>query len=171
MALATSKHVHHKIDIHANQYIVLCIDVCHRDWEVSLEGCACELKAGSDRAMRRISRAANSALLSGSVIEVHAMQLNALLRDSHPPVLLYIWAPWCPPCRTMGPEIEQAADALKGLVVVARLNAAADSQVLTAWHIASVPTLLLYASDGMERARFLGALTANRIVDWALEQL
>lgn len=99
-------------------------------------------------------------------VEVSAAELNALLRDTDKPVLVYIWAPWCPPCKTMTPDIAKAAALLKDEVTVVKLDAASESQALTAFNIATVPSLLLFSQDGRENARTLGSLNILQIVDW-----
>lgn len=100
--------------------------------------------------------------------DVSAPELNALLRTADKPVLAYIWAPFCPPCQTMAPEIAKAAALLGEQAIVVKLSAAAESQALTSFNIAAVPSLVLFSSEGEERARTLGALPAQQVVDWVL---
>ena len=46
----------------------------------------------------------------GKVEELDATAFNRLARSSNVPILLYIGAPWCPPCTTMEPAVEKAAE-------------------------------------------------------------
>ncbi|HGM6729073.1 TPA: thioredoxin family protein [Stenotrophomonas maltophilia] len=101
-------------------------------------------------------------LKTGKVHEVDAAAFNKMVREPSLPILLYIWAPWCPPCLPMGPEYEKAAAACTDVLFL-KVNAATDSQLLTALNIASVPTLVLNDSNGVQVARFTGALTAPQI--------
>lgn len=98
--------------------------------------------------------------------EISAMELNALLRNTGKPVLVYIWAAWCPPCKTMSPQIAKAEALLDGAVAVVKLNAAADPQALTALNIVTVPSLILFNEHGEESRRTLGMLLAHRVVSW-----
>ena len=106
------------------------------------------------------------ALVSASPADLSASELNALLRASDKPVLAYVWAPWCPPCKTMEPEIAKAAALLEGEAVVVKLNAVTESQALTGFNLSAVPALLLFARDGQERDRRIGAFPAQQIADW-----
>lgn len=95
-----------------------------------------------------------------------ASELNALLRETATPVLVYIWAPWCPPCKTMSPAMDEVARHFGESLRIVKLNAADDSQALSAFGIAAVPALLLFATDGAEQARLLGSLTGRAVIDW-----
>ena len=101
---------------------------------------------------------------------VSASELNAMLRQASTPILVYVWAPWCPPCKTMSPAMDEVARRLAPDVRVVKLDAASESQALTAFGIASVPTLLLFAADGREQARLLGSLTHSAVMDWVARQ-
>ncbi len=109
-------------------------------------------------------------LQTGRVHEVGAADFNRLIRTTSMPLLLYIWAPWCPPCIPMGPAYGAAA-AANPEVVFLKLNAATDSQLLTALNVASVPTLLLHDQNGEQIARFTGALSTPLLADWLQRHL
>lgn len=99
-------------------------------------------------------------------VEVSSRELNVMLREDSGPLLVYVWAPWCPPCAAMTPAMDDVAAQIGKDLHVVKLNAASESQALTAFGIASVPMLLLFSPDGQERARFLGALTTSAVIDW-----
>lgn len=103
---------------------------------------------------------------AGLVEELDATEFNRLTRSNTTPLLLYIGAPWCPPCTTMGPAVEAASETLGDRVRFVKVNAAADSQLLKALKVASVPMLILYGEHGHELARFLGVLSARELVRW-----
>lgn len=98
--------------------------------------------------------------------EVSSTELNTMLRENETAILVYVWAPWCPPCKSMTPALDDVAAEIGQNVRVVKLNAVSESQTLTALGIASVPTLLLFSAEGRELARFLGALNSSAILDW-----
>jgi thioredoxin 1 len=59
-------------------------------------------------------------------------------------VIVDCWAPWCGPCRRMGPIVEEVADALKGKVAVGKLNVDNAPAVSSKYGINAIPTLLIF---------------------------
>ena len=61
-----------------------------------------------------------------------------------PPVLVDFWAPWCGPCRMIGPIIEELAKEYSGKVKVCKLNTDECSWTATTYKISAIPTILLF---------------------------
>lgn len=59
-------------------------------------------------------------------------------------VLIDCWAPWCGPCRRMGPIIEELAKDLEGKVAVAKLNTDENPGISARFEINAIPTLLIF---------------------------
>jgi thioredoxin 2 len=72
------------------------------------------------------------------------------------PVLVDAWAPWCGPCRTIAPVIEELAAELAGTVRVAKLNVDENPHTAARFDIRSIPTMLVLA-NGREIDRIVGA--------------
>jgi thioredoxin 2 len=79
------------------------------------------------------------------------------------PVLLDMWAPWCGPCRMVGPVVEELAKEMAGRVRVAKLNVDENPATAARFHVQSIPTLLVL-KNGREIERIVGAQPKAAIV-------
>jgi len=78
------------------------------------------------------------------------------------PVLVDFWAPWCGPCKTLGPVLEQAEEAYGGRFVLAKINSDEEQQLSQAFGIRSIPTCVLMFG-GKPVDGFTGAQTPAQI--------
>ena len=79
------------------------------------------------------------------------------------PVLLDMWAPWCGPCLTVAPVIEELAAEMAGRVRVAKLNVDENPATAARFGVQSIPTLLLL-KGGRELDRIVGVQSKAAIV-------
>lgn len=105
-------------------------------------------------------------LLSGKAQEVDAGTLAKAIRVDDLPLVVDFWAPWCGPCRMMGPEFSKAAGMLKGKVRLVKVNTEAHPSAAASYRIRGVPTMISFRR-GQETGRHSGALPAAGISDFA----
>jgi thioredoxin 2 len=120
-----------------------------------------KLDQGLSPVCGRCKQPLSGAALAGPLTVTDA-SFAADVERSPLPVLVDAWAPWCGPCRMVGPAVDALAAELAGQVRVAKLNV--DENPLTAgrFDIRSIPTLLVMR-QGREIDRIVGALPKDAI--------
>jgi thioredoxin 2 len=79
-----------------------------------------------------------------------------VIEASGPPILVDAWAPWCGPCRVIGPVLDQLAAESHGRYRIAKLNVDENPRIASQYQIASIPTMLIF-KDGKLIDRLVGA--------------
>ena len=87
---------------------------------------------------------------------------SVLERSMQVPVLLDCWAPWCAPCRALGPVLEKLAKEYAGEFVLAKLNTDEAPQISAALGMRSIPLVVMFIG-GQPVDQFLGALPEGQI--------
>jgi thioredoxin 1 len=95
--------------------------------------------------------------MAGNAIELKDASFDQEVIQSSEPYLVDFWAPWCGPCRLIGPIVEELASEYSGRLKVGKVNVDDNQEVAARYGIASIPTLLLF-KGGELRERITGAV-------------
>lgn len=91
-----------------------------------------------------------------SVVTIGTQQdFEEKVLKSEQPVLVDFWAPWCGPCKMVGPELDAVAETYVGKAMVAKINVDDHQQLAGKYNVMGVPTLLII-KNGHEVERIVG---------------
>jgi thioredoxin 1 len=99
--------------------------------------------------------------MAGALPDVTDNNFQAEVLESEQPVLVDFWAPWCGPCRVVGPVLEEIASERDDLRIV-KLNVDENQQTAAAFEVLSIPTMILF-KNGQVAKKVIGAYPKKRL--------
>jgi putative thioredoxin len=90
---------------------------------------------------------------------------EVLVRSAEVPVVVDLWAPWCEPCKTLGPIIERVVDATGGAVALAKVNVDENPAISASFQVQSIPAVFALQDRAVVNS-FIGALPEAAVTEF-----
>jgi len=98
-------------------------------------------------------------------VDTAEFAVQVIEKSSQVPVIVDFWAPWCEPCKTLGPIIEKVVNEAGGTVILAKVNIDDAQEIAAQMKIRSVPTVVAFI-DGRPADAFTGIKSESEIRDF-----
>lgn len=107
--------------------------------------------------------------MAGNVKDVGDANFETEVLQSSVPVLVDFWAPWCGPCKSIAPVLDELATEYSGRVSILKLNVDDNPQTPTKYGVRGIPNLILF-KDGQVVEQIVGAVPKDQLSS-ALEKV
>lgn len=101
--------------------------------------------------------------MSNFVKELNKANFTETL-ESNQIVLVDVWATWCGPCKALSPIIDELGEHYQNEVIISKLEADSNSDLVSELSIRTVPTIILF-KDGLEVERISGTKTKKALIE------
>jgi len=106
--------------------------------------------------------------MAGNIVELTDATFESTISGSEP-VLVDFWAPWCGPCKMLGPVIEEIADEYVGKATICKMNTDDHRDAAIEYAISAIPTIILF-KNGQVAQKWVGLTTKQDMTD-AIDEL
>lgn len=91
-----------------------------------------------------------------SLLTLTDENFDAEIKKAGVPVLVDFWAPWCGPCKAVGPILEELAEEYKGRMIIAKMNVDENQATPAKFGVRSIPNMVII-KGGSEAGRIVGS--------------
>lgn len=101
--------------------------------------------------------------MSQEIINITTDNFEDTISSTESPVIVDFWAPWCGPCRTIAPILEELAKEKGDAVVVTKVNVDENQQLAQKFNVRAIPTILFF-KGGELKDQAVGLLSKEDLV-------
>jgi len=101
--------------------------------------------------------------MAGNVGEISDSNFDAEVLKSKIPCLVDFWAPWCGPCKSIAPTLEEIANEYAGKIRVCKLNVDENPQTPTQFNVKGIPNLIFF-KNGKVVEQIVGAVPKEQLI-------
>lgn len=98
-----------------------------------------------------------------NALDITDATFEAEVLNSGTPVVVDFWAPWCGPCRKLGPVLDEVAEELNGKIKVVKINTDENLKTAKEYSISGLPSLLVF-KGGQAVERLVGLMPKSSII-------
>lgn len=98
------------------------------------------------------------------ILEVTDDNFEAEVLKANLPVLIDFWAPWCGPCKTIAPVVEELASTYKGQLKVVKMNVDDNPRTPSQYGVRGIPNLVLF-KNGKVQEQVVGAVPKAQLAE------
>ncbi|MCH5584511.1 thioredoxin [Shimazuella sp. AN120528] len=80
-------------------------------------------------------------------------------------VLVYFWAPWCPPCKVLGPIIQEIDEEIGDKLKIVKINVDDNPESAANFEVMSIPTLIGF-HNGEMKSKLIGLQPKEQLIQW-----
>jgi len=99
---------------------------------------------------------------SNGIKQVTDQDFEKTVLQAGKPAFVDFWAPWCGPCRIVGPIVEELAPSYEGRAVITKMNVDDNPEVAQKYGVTSIPTLMMF-KEGKLVDRVVGAMPKGEL--------
>ncbi len=97
-----------------------------------------------------------------SVITITDAEFETEVLKAEQPVLVYLWASWCGPCRLVSPSVDWVADTYSDRLKVIKMEVDPNPETVKKYHVEGVPTLILFKKGEIAQS-YEGAISKQKL--------
>lgn len=102
--------------------------------------------------------------MSNNIKDLNDSSFDAEVLKSELPVLVDFWAPWCGPCKSIAPVLEELAETYKGQLIITKMNVDENPHTPTQYNVRGIPNLV-FIKNGAVVNQIVGAALKENLIE------